>query len=86
MKEATYKAWSALGGRTLDHEEVRLSIFGQRFRADIVSDATSFIGSWRAAAGRWITLVIVRKDPYRSVVVVGAATHSAGRGRRLGCR
>ena len=60
MKEATYKAWSALGGRLLDHHDVRLAISGRSFRAEVLPDGTSFDGRTVAAAGRWVSLVVVR--------------------------
>ena len=31
LKEAAYKAWSAMGGRFLDHQEVVVSVRGSRF-------------------------------------------------------
>jgi 4'-phosphopantetheinyl transferase EntD len=60
LKEATYKAWSGLGGRMLEFHEVRLNVGDHRFRADVVADATSFHGRFAAAAGRWVALVVAR--------------------------
>ncbi len=61
LKEATYKAWSGLGGRMLDHDDVRLAVTAERFQAEIVAEGETFRGSWALAAGRWIALVIVRE-------------------------
>jgi phosphopantetheinyl transferase (holo-ACP synthase) len=58
LKEATYKAWSCLGGRMLEFHEVRLDVVGYRFRADVVADAASFHGRFAAAANRWVALVV----------------------------
>jgi 4'-phosphopantetheinyl transferase EntD len=60
MKEATYKAWSALGGRVLDHADVHLVATGRRFRARVVADGSWFEGAWASAGGRWIALVVAR--------------------------
>lgn len=65
LKEATYKAWSGLGGRMLDFHEVRLSVTGQAFSAEIMAPARLshglhlFDGLFANAAGRWIALVVV---------------------------
>jgi 4'-phosphopantetheinyl transferase EntD len=61
MKEATYKAWSSLGGRLLDHEDIRLSATAATFRANVVPDRAFFAGTWVRAADRWIALVVVRQ-------------------------
>ena len=59
MKEAAYKAWSRLGGRMLDHHDVRLSVKGSEFRAEIVAHDVGYRGRSVVAAGRWIALVVV---------------------------
>lgn len=59
MKEAAYKAWSTLGGRLLDHHDVRLQIDGEEFRAEVIDDGAGFEGRSVLAADRWLTLVVV---------------------------
>jgi 4'-phosphopantetheinyl transferase EntD len=61
MKEAAYKAWSTLGGRMLEHHEVRLSLDGDRFRAEVVPDGSIFEGCSASVAHRWLALVVVEK-------------------------
>jgi 4'-phosphopantetheinyl transferase EntD len=61
LKEATYKAWSALGGSLLEHHDVRLSI--QRpdaFDAEVIGSAALFRGRWLRAADRVFAIVVVR--------------------------
>jgi 4'-phosphopantetheinyl transferase EntD len=58
LKEATYKAWSALGGRMLDFHEVRLDIAGSWFQADVVAEHARFHGRFATATGRWVALVV----------------------------
>jgi 4'-phosphopantetheinyl transferase EntD len=58
LKEATYKAWSGLGGRMLDFHEVRLDVADFRFRAEVVADATRFHGTFATTEGRWVALVV----------------------------
>jgi 4'-phosphopantetheinyl transferase EntD len=83
MKEAAYKAWSALGGRMLDHHDVRLSVDGLAFRAEVIPDGTSFDGHSIAAADRWISLV-VEFDAERSYVAdVRARVTNALRSLRI---
>ena len=60
LKEAAYKAWSTMGGRLLDHADVRLNVAPDTFRAEVVPDGVTLTGRWGAAAGRWIALVVVR--------------------------
>ena len=59
MKEAAYKAWSTLGGRILDHHDVRLSLDGDRLPAEVVDRGAMFEGRTVAAGGRWLALVVV---------------------------
>ena len=66
MKEAAYKAWSTLGGRFLDHHDVRLSPDGDRFGAEVVDDGARFEGRTVLAGGRWLALVVVRDIQWRS--------------------
>ena len=53
LKEAAYKAWSAMGGRFLDHHDVLVAVHGTRFDALVVADdvATSRVGSPSSATG-----------------------------------
>jgi 4'-phosphopantetheinyl transferase EntD len=60
LKEAAYKAWSTLGGRLLDHADLRLSVAADMFVAEVVPDGAMLSGRWAAAAGRWTALVVVR--------------------------
>ena len=41
LKEAAYKAWSTLGGRLLDHADVRLKVAPDTFRAEVVPDGVT---------------------------------------------
>ncbi len=59
LKEAVYKAWSAGGGRMLDHHDVRVTIGGDRFSGEVVQDASRFNGRYGSASGRWLALVVV---------------------------
>ncbi len=61
IKEAVYKAWSAGGGRILDHHEVRISLVesSDRFVAVEVASGATFVGRWAHTAGRWLALVVV---------------------------
>jgi 4'-phosphopantetheinyl transferase EntD len=54
LKEATYKAWSALGGRLLDHHDVRVEAEGAGFEATVVADGVSMSGRYASVAGRWL--------------------------------
>jgi enterobactin synthetase component D len=59
LKEAAYKAWSALGGRLLDHLDVRVAVHADRFEAVVVDDGVRFDGRFRIVGGRTVALVIV---------------------------
>jgi 4'-phosphopantetheinyl transferase EntD len=59
LKEAAYKAWSGIGGRILDHQDVSLQVDGARFRAVVVPDEVVFDGSLAHASGRWLAIVAV---------------------------
>jgi 4'-phosphopantetheinyl transferase EntD len=61
MKEAAYKAWSTLGGRMLDHHDVRVRLDGDRFLAEVVADGSVFEGRSALVARRWLALVVVRR-------------------------
>jgi 4'-phosphopantetheinyl transferase EntD len=66
LKEAAYKAWSTLGGRMLDHHDVRLTVRDETFTAEVVDDGSAFTGRWAHAGGRWLALVVVRDIQWRS--------------------
>ncbi len=59
LKEAAYKAWSAVGGRMLDHHEVRLSLDGASFTATVLPAERQLRGRFATVAGRHIALVVV---------------------------
>ena len=59
LKEAAYKAWSATGGRLLDHLDVRMTVDGGRFTAVVVDDGVHLDGRFAVAAGRIVALVVV---------------------------
>jgi 4'-phosphopantetheinyl transferase EntD len=61
LKEAAYKAWSNAGGRLLEHHEVRLTLNGTRFTAEVVDEATTFTGGFRQVAGWYVALVVDRR-------------------------
>lgn len=66
LKEAAYKAWSTLGGRILDHHDVRLTAADGSFTADVIDEACTFTGRWVKAGVRWLALVVAREIPRRS--------------------
>lgn len=59
LKEAVYKAWSALGGGMLDHHQVLLVLEGDRFRAQVLDDAGHFAGRFTTVGDRILALVVV---------------------------
>ena len=67
LKEAAYKAWSSLGGRMLEHHDVRLHLaghepddsVGRRFAATIVTDGRTLEGRWTSVDGWLIAIVVV---------------------------
>jgi 4'-phosphopantetheinyl transferase EntD len=59
LKEAAYKAWSAVGGRILDHLEVRLTVDGERFTAVVVEDDVRLNGRYTIAHDRTVALVVI---------------------------
>jgi 4'-phosphopantetheinyl transferase EntD len=65
LKEAAYKAWSASGGRLLDHQEVRLTVDVEEFSAEVIDDQTTFAGTYRQVADRWVALVVARAERQR---------------------
>lgn len=59
LKEAAYKAWSGLGGRMLDHHEVRLDVAGAAFTATVKPDGVTLRGRLARSGKSWIALVVV---------------------------
>ena len=59
LKEAAYKAWSAMGGRFLDHQEVVVSVRGSRFGALVVDDDVVLEGRFAVVGDRTVALVVV---------------------------
>ena len=62
LKEAVYKAWSAVGGELIDFDAVRLTLDGDRFSGEVVAVGRRFEGRYAAAGGRWLALVVVGDD------------------------
>lgn len=60
-KESTYKAWSMMGGRMLEHHDVRLQVATGRFEALIGRDQT-LSGRVASGAGRVVGAVVVPTD------------------------
>jgi 4'-phosphopantetheinyl transferase EntD len=58
LKEAAYKAWSTLGGRMLDHHDVRLGLAGNGFTAELDARLT-VRGRFTRVGARWLALVVV---------------------------
>jgi 4'-phosphopantetheinyl transferase EntD len=58
LKEAAYKAWSTLGGRMLDHHDVRLDLADDAFSADL-DGRTSVRGRFIKVGARWLALVVI---------------------------
>lgn len=63
LKEAAYKAWSALGGGLLDHHDVRVTLDPPAFTADIdaASQRQQLAGTFCVAAGFLGALVVVAR-------------------------
>jgi enterobactin synthetase component D len=62
LKEAAYKAWSGAGGPLLDYHDLRVSILGQHFRAEVLPAGTVLHGVFASADSRWLALVLVKQD------------------------
>ncbi|MAT06098.1 MAG: hypothetical protein CL424_13750, partial [Acidimicrobiaceae bacterium] len=60
VKEAAYKAWSAHGGGLLGHDDVRITIDGERANARVVADGVDIAGVWASGAGRCLALAWLR--------------------------
>jgi 4'-phosphopantetheinyl transferase EntD len=66
LKEAAYKAWSGLGGRLLDHHDVRLAVGDDgAFAATVDGGALVLPGRYVEVAGRFLALAWAprRDDP-----------------------
>lgn len=57
LKEAVYKAWSGLGGRLIEHHDVRLRLDGNTFVGTVLGADMAFAGRWACAGGHWLALV-----------------------------
>jgi 4'-phosphopantetheinyl transferase EntD len=55
-KEAAYKAWSAAGGRFLEHHDLRLTVDGRRLNAHVLPEGFEIAGAWTTAADRLVAL------------------------------
>lgn len=58
LKEAAYKAWSTLGGRLLDHHDVRLRVLDGEFTAEL-DERLTVRGRFARLGGRSLALVVV---------------------------
>ena len=63
LKEAVYKAWSALGGRMLEHREVSVRVDHRSgdFTATILPNAVEFTGRYVTVENRHLALVTVAR-------------------------
>lgn len=59
LKEAVYKAWSALDGGMLDHHQVLLAVEGDRFGAQVLGAGRRFAGRFITVGDRTLALVVV---------------------------
>jgi 4'-phosphopantetheinyl transferase EntD len=67
LKEATYKAWAAGGGRLLDHHDVLVADEGSgEFTATVLPDGVEFIVRSASAGARHLALVAVDTTVGRS--------------------
>jgi 4'-phosphopantetheinyl transferase EntD len=57
LKEATYKAWSAAGGRMLDHHDIGLSVDAGTFHARVL-DTSDVVGAWARVEDSYLALVV----------------------------
>lgn len=62
LKEAAYKAWSSLGGRMLEHRDVRLHIAESTYRAVVLPERRVLTGRYAPVTGHWIALVADGRD------------------------
>ncbi len=63
LKEAAYKAWSSLGGRMLEHQDVSVRVDHRSgdFAATILADAVEFTGRYVTVEDRHLALVTVER-------------------------
>lgn len=59
LKEAAYKAWRTLGGRLLDHGDVRITLDGSHYAAQVLPGGIVLHGRWATLHGRYLALVQV---------------------------
>lgn len=64
LKEASYKAWSAIGGRMLEHHDVHISAESpdatcSAFVATILPDRVELHGRYASSGDAWLALVAV---------------------------
>lgn len=62
VKEAAYKAWSALGGPLIDFHDVRVTLDADAFGASM-PDGTVLDGRWGRAGGRTVALCVRPAGP-----------------------
>lgn len=62
VKEATYKAWSVLGGRILEHHDVRVQTTADGVGATVTvePDVAEFAGRYASVDGRWLAVIVAR--------------------------
>lgn len=82
LKEATYKAWSRLGGRMLDFHEVRVTVGVDSFVAEVLHTGTCFDGRFVDAGDRWIAFVVVADTDDRTARRGGDPAPGSSRHRR----
>jgi 4'-phosphopantetheinyl transferase EntD len=56
MKEAAYKAWSNAGGGFLEHGDVRVTVDGAHFSAEVLPAGVLVAGTCAWTAGRWLAV------------------------------
>jgi 4'-phosphopantetheinyl transferase EntD len=59
LKEAAYKAWSALGGELLEHHDVQLDVGEGCFTATVLRSGLEIGGRFGRAGDRWLALAAV---------------------------
>jgi 4'-phosphopantetheinyl transferase EntD len=68
IKEATYKAWSVLGGRVLEHHDVQVQVTPHGVRATVPAEpeVAEFSGRYSSVDGRWLAVVVARSHSANS--------------------
>lgn len=62
-KEAVYKAWSALGGDVLEHADIRVTIAGSAYVAQIVASGEVLHGRLGLVGAWWVAVVTAQAGP-----------------------